>query len=138
MTTKEINTLSIKYIAQTIFIIVALSAIAIGLICTLTLNSIVAPLILSVVFSFVVEVAEALVWRKVMISSKDSITTFYTVVSGFRMLLALFTLLICCIIVGRDSMFEYCIVFITFYFVLLIHHAIFFSHVSNSNNSVKQ
>ena len=60
------------------------------------------PVAVSAVFSIVVESADALVWRKVAKKSPDSLTTFYTAVSGFRMLLALATMLVCYIIVGRD------------------------------------
>ena len=62
------------------------------------------PVAVSAGFAIVVESADALVWRKVARKSPDSLTTFYTAVSGFRMLLALATMLVCYIIVGRDAL----------------------------------
>ena len=89
------------------------------------------PVAVSAVFSIVVESADALVWRKVAKKSPDSLTTFYTAVSGFRMLLALATILVCYIIVGRDAIMPYILVLLVFYFAMLAHHSIFFSHLSN-------
>lgn len=89
------------------------------------------PMAVSAVFSIVVELADALVWRKVAKKSPDSLTTFYTAVSGFRMLLALATMLVCYIIVGRDAIMPYILVLLVFYFAMLAHHSIFFSRLSN-------
>ncbi len=89
------------------------------------------PVEVSAVFSIVVESADALVWRKVAKKSPDSLTTFYTAVSGFRMLLALATMLVCYIIVGRDAIMPYILVLLVFYFAMLAHHSIFFSRLSN-------
>lgn len=89
------------------------------------------PVAVSAVFSIVVESADALVWRKVAKKSPDSLTTFYTAVSGFRMLLALATMFVCYIIVGRDAVAPYIEVMLVYYFVLLAHHSIFFSRLSN-------
>lgn len=89
------------------------------------------PVAVSAVFSIVVEAADALVWRKVAKKSPDSLTTFYTAVSGFRMLLALATMLVCYIIVGRDAIMPYILVLLVFYFAMLAHHSIFFSRLSN-------
>lgn len=89
------------------------------------------PVAVSAGFAIVVESADALVWRKVARKSPDSLTTFYTAVSGFRMLLALATMLVCYIIVGRDAVAPYIVVMLVYYFVLLAHHSIFFSRLSN-------
>ena len=89
------------------------------------------PVAVSAVFSIVVEVADAKVWRRVAKKSPDSLTTFYTAVSGFRMLLALATMFVCYIIVGHDAVAPYIVVMLVYYFVLLAHHSIFFSRLSN-------
>ena len=89
------------------------------------------PVAVSAVVSIVVESADALVWREVAKTSADSLTTFYTAVSGFRMRLALATMCVCYIIVGRDAVAPYIVVMLVDYFVLLAHHSIFFSRLSN-------
>ena len=98
------------------------------------------PMAVSAVFSIVVESADALIWRRVATKSPDSLTTFYTAVSGFRMLLALATMLVCYIIVGRDAIMPYILVLLVFYFAMLAHHSIFFSRLSNGgklNSNIK-
>ena len=127
----DIDRLCIKYIVWSMAYIVVLTAgcflvekfgLFSGLMC---------PVAVSAVFSIVVESADALVWRRVAWKSPDSLTTFYTAVSGFRMLLALATMLVCYIIVGRDAVAPYIVVMLVYYFVLLAHHSIFFSRLSN-------
>ena len=89
------------------------------------------PAAVGAVFSIVVESADALIWRRVATKSPDSLTTFYTAVSGFRMLFALATMLVGYIIVGRDGIMPYILVLLVFYFAMLAHHSIFFSRLSN-------
>ena len=88
----------------------------------------------SVVFALAVEVADILLWRWVAEKHSDSLPTFFTAVSGFRMLLAIFTMVGCWAVVGRDAMAPYCIVFMVFYFVVLTHHSLFFAQVNNSRH----
>ena len=138
----SLNMLEIEYIErcckryrlQSFALLVILSGVTI---CTTFLISgleLGTPLLVSVVFSLVVEIADGLVWKKVASNNPEGLTTFYTAVSGFRMLIALFTLFICYLIVGREQMLRFCIVFMMFYFVFLVHHSVFFSHVSNSHS----
>lgn len=89
------------------------------------------PLTVSWIFMLTVGFVVSLIWKKVAISSPESLPTFFTAVSGFRMLLALFTLFGCYIAVGRDNMGEYLIIFMVFYLVALAHHAMFFARINN-------
>lgn len=122
-----------RYLVESVLITAALVLLALGLAYCLSIDSIVAPLTVSAVFSIVVNALDGLIWKKVASSSEESLPTFYTAVSGFRMLLALATLLVCYLIVGRDAMLVYCLTFIGFYFIHLAHHAIFFARVSNAH-----
>ena len=127
----DIDRLCSKYIVWSIVYIVILT-VGCFIIEKLGLFSgLMYPVAVSAVFSIVVESADALVWRKVAKKSPDSLTTFYTAVSGFRMLLALATMLVCYIIVGRDAIMPYILVLLVFYFAMLAHHSIFFSRLSN-------
>lgn len=122
-----------RYLVESVLTTAALVLLALGLAYCLSIDSIVAPLTVSAVFSIVVNALDGLIWKKVASSSEESLPTFYTAVSGFRMLLALATLLVCYLIVGRDAMLVYCLTFIGFYFIHLAHHAIFFARVSNAH-----
>lgn len=93
------------------------------------------PTIVALSFAVVVESVDALVWGKVKQAGDDGLPTFYTAVSGFRMLLALATLVVCYFVVGRDAMMEYCLVFMGYYFVIMTHHSVFFARISNSHTS---
>ena len=62
---------------------------------------------------------------------QDSITTLYSVVSGFRMLMALFTLFIVYLVVGRSAMLPYVVVFMVFYLVMVAFHSVYFSRITN-------
>ena len=127
----DIDRLCRKYIAWSMVYIIVL-AIGAYLVEMFGLASgLMSPVVVSTVFSIVVESADAFVWRRVAKKSPDSLTTFYTAVSGFRMLLALATMLVCYIIVGREAIMPYILVLLVFYFAMLAHHSIFFSRLTN-------
>ena len=127
----DIDRLCSKYIVWSMIIVVLLTVAAFLVEKTGLASALMYPVAVSAVFSIVVESADALVWRRVAKKSPDSLTTFYTAVSGFRMLLALATMFVCYIIVGRDAVAPYIVVMLVYYFVLLAHHSIFFSRLSN-------
>ena len=127
----DIDKLCGRYIAWSMIFVVLLTVAAFLVEKTGLASALMYPVAVSAVFSIVVESADALVWRRVAKKSPDSLTTFYTAVSGFRMLLALATMLVCYIIVGRDAIMPYILVLLVFYFAMLAHHSIFFSRLSN-------
>ncbi len=129
----DVRKLGFRYIVQSISIIIILAIIVLAVSCWGNVEGIVSPLLVSVVFSLVINMADGIIWRYVAAGNPDFLPTFYTAVSGFRMLFALATLFGCYLAVGRNAMLEYCIVFMVYYFVLLIHHSLFFSKVSNSH-----
>ncbi len=130
----NIERIGLRYLCQSAAIIVVLCIATVATAYFTGIAGLKAPLIVSAVFSLVIDGADGLIWTRVAKSSPQSLTTFYTAVSGFRMLIALFTLFCVYLAVGRDNMTEYCIVFLVFYFVLLAHHSVFFSRVSVSHS----
>ena len=129
----HIKRLAARYAVQTVVAVAFVSAIVAGLNAMgLFGASITAPLIVSVVFALAVEAADILLWRWVASCHSDSLPTFFTAVSGFRMLLAVFTVVGCWAVVGHDAMAPFCVVFMVFYLVVLAHHSLFFARVSNS------
>ena len=85
------------------------------------------PIWVSTGFSLIFLLGFAVLWKWVVRKHKDSVTTLYSVVSGFRMLMALFTLFI----VGRAAMLPYVLVFMIFYLVMVAYHSIYFSRITN-------
>ena len=89
------------------------------------------PIWVSTVFSLIFLLGFAVLWRWVVRKHKDSVTTLYSVVSGFRMLMALFTLFIVFLVVGRAAMLPYVLIFMIFYLVMVAYHSIYFSRITN-------
>lgn len=134
----DIGKLSKRYIRQGLSIMFGLFLISLAIINVWHLDILLIPLIVSVTFSTVVDVADALAWRKIALSHPQSLPVFYSAVSGLRMLLALVVMLVYYLVVGSDSMLVFFLVFVTFYLALLLHHSIFFSRVSNSTDKLKK
>ena len=128
--TKDIQKLSIAYIRTGLLVTVAL-ALACLMLMQVRMINLLTPVIVSVVFSLVVCVAIALIWRRVAQRSADSLPTFFTAVSGFRMLLALAVMFVYYLVDNQNSMLRFLVVFIAFYFAMLAHHSIFFARINN-------
>ena len=109
--------------------------VALALICLMLQQvrylNLLTSVIISVVFSLIVCAVIALVWRRVAQSSPESLPTFFTAVSGFRMLLALAVMFVYYLVDNQDSMLRFFMVFIAFYFGMLAHHSIFFARINN-------
>lgn len=82
-------------------------------------------------YMLLVVASEAMVWRWVAASHSDSLPTYFTAVSGFRLLLALAIMFIYYLSVEQGAMLKFFMVFMIFYVVQLVHHSIFFAKVSN-------
>ena len=61
----------------------------------------------------------------------EMLPSFFTGVSGFRFLGALLLITIWFLVVGREQIMTFIMVFFAYYLVTLIHHSIFFSRVSH-------
>ena len=128
----EINRKCVKYISGTVILSGVLSllmyiAAIIGWVTDWML-----PVVVSVAFSLVMELADVLVWRMVSLKAPNFLTTFYSSVSGFRMLLALAALFVCYLLVDEEKMMTLDVVFLIYYAVMLVHHAIFFAREANA------
>lgn len=131
LTDKEISKICRKYVVQAFCFVLILALLTILIATATNIKNINAPLMVASLFTFIVEAIDAIMWGKVKKNGDDGLPTFFAAVSGFRMLLALFTLFVCYLIVGRDAMTEYCVVFLCYYLLMIIHHSVFFSHLSN-------
>ena len=89
------------------------------------------PIIVSLCFILVVDIASALVFRWVATKHSDMLPTFITGVSGFRFLAALVVMAVWYVLSDRTLMMQFIMVFLVYYMASLIHHSIFFSRVSS-------
>lgn len=90
-----------------------------------------APVMVSASFIVVTTIIIALLWKWIATNHQDFLVTFFTSVSGFRMLLALAVITTCYFVVGRDGITPYIVVFMLYYFAGLAQHSIFFSRINN-------
>lgn len=132
--TNNIKKLSIAYMRTGLMVIVTLSLIALMVMQVRYVNLLI-PVIVSVVFSLVTCAAISLVWQRVALRHPDSLPTFFTAVSGFRLLLALAVMFVYYLVDNQDSMLRFFMVFIVFYFGMLIHHSVFFARINNRLSS---
>ena len=122
--------LSKSYMKQGLFLTIALALLTL-LVMQVWHFDLLTEIIVSVVFSLVVCWTIGLVWRWVARSHQESLPSFFTAVSGFRLLLALALMFVYYLVCGRSAMLPFFVVFMVFYFASLIHHSIFFAKVSN-------
>ena len=127
----DINKLSISYLRQELYLAIGLFLLALLVMRVWFLDDLLTPTIIATVFTLVVSAAIGMIWRRVAKRSPESLPTFFTAVSGFRMLLALAVMFIYYLVFGRSAMLLFVVVFLVFYFVSLAHHSIFFARVSN-------
>lgn len=127
----NIDQLCMKYLRQELFLAVGLFLIALLVMRVWFIDGLLVPAIVAVIFTLVVSGVIGMVWRRVAKHSPESLPTFFTAVSGFRMLLALAVMFIYYLACGRSAMLLFFVVFMVFYFVSLAHHSIFFARVSN-------
>ena len=128
--TKNIEKLSIAYMRYGVMVAVALALVGL-MVMQIWFLDLLTPIIVSVAFSLVTCVAIAQIWKRVAQNSPDSLPTFFTAVSGFRLLLALAVMFVYYLVDTQDSMLRFFMVFIVFYFGMLIHHSIFFARINN-------
>ena len=127
----NIDKLCMSYLRQELCLAVGLFLISLLVMQVWYIDGLLIPAIVSVLFTLVVSGAIGLIWRRVAKRSPESLPTFFTAVSGFRMLLALAAMFVYYLVFGRSAMLLFFVVFMVFYFVSLAHHSIFFARVSN-------
>lgn len=121
------------YAIQSVVAVAVLSMAVLSLQKFAHVDGLVSPLVVSALFALIVELADIIIWKHIAQTNEDMLPTFFSAVSGFRMLLAIFTLVGCYIAVGRSAMLEYCLVFMVFYLWIIIHHSLFFSRLTNAH-----
>ena len=88
---KMISKLTKRYSIQTLFAVAVMSLVVILIKTFAHVDTLVYPLVVSVVFTLVIEFADVIIWKFLAKNSVDTLPTFFSAVSGFRMLLAIAT-----------------------------------------------
>lgn len=125
----KIRKMSINYIRQGLYVSAALFLLTL-LVMQVWFLDLLTPAIVSVAFTLFVCFTIGLVWRYVAKNSPDNLPTFFTAVSGFRLLLALAVMFVYYLL-NKETMLNFFLVFMVFYVASLAHHTFFFARVSN-------
>lgn len=126
----KIRKRSINYMRQGLFLTAALFLLTL-LVMQVWFLDLLTPAIVSVAFTLIVCFTIGMVWNYVAKNSPDNLPTFFTAVSGFRLLLALAVMFVYYLLDSSDTMLRFFIVFMVFYVASLAHHTVFFARVSN-------
>ena len=126
----KIRKMSINYMRQGLYISAALFLLTL-LVMQVWFLDLLTPAIVSVSFTLLVCITIGVVWNYVAKNSPDSLPSFFTAVSGFRLLLALAVMFVYYLLDSNDTMLRFFIVFMVFYVASLAHHTVFFARVSN-------
>ena len=125
----KIRKVSLNYIRQGLYVSAALFMLTL-LVMQVWFLDLLMPAIISVAFTLLMCFTIGLVWRYIAKNSPDSLPTFFTAVSGFRLLLALAVMFVYYLL-NKETMLNFFLVFMVFYVASLEHHTIFFARVSN-------
>lgn len=124
---QKVKKLSIKYMRQSCMIVVVMTSIMFLIMGLFDcLNTMVIPTVVSLSFFIMVEIADVMIWRWVATKHSDGMSTFFTGVSGFRMLLAIAVMFVYYLLSAKGTMLTLFLVFMAYYIVLMAHHSYFF------------
>ena len=87
--TMNINQLSKRYMRQQLFLTAAIFLVTLLVMRVWFLDGLLVPAIVSAGFTLLLGCVIGIVWRRIAMQAPDSLPTFFTAVSGFRLLLAL-------------------------------------------------
>ncbi len=94
------------------------------------------PMVISVVFSYVCGLAYIQGWKAMASRAPESLPKYYLAGSAFRLMAAAIVLLVYCVVERHDiqTIKWFAIVFIVYYIVTLVFDAVFFAKVSKNSN----
>ena len=127
MDERQVGKYKWRYICQSLVTLVLL-AIGVYGVAGLWLGYAVAlPLLVSSVVFLIIELADILIWSRVISRAPENLSTFFMGVSGFRMLLCVLVFFMYYFVVDRQAMLLFLCIFALFYVAMLVHHTLFFS-----------
>ena len=138
---KEVRTTGHTFIKRGIAMVFILLAAAFAIAYTSGNDWIAVPAVVSASYTLAVVVATGVLWERVASRSVDSLTTFYSAVSGFRLLLTIAVMVGYYLVYGREEMLGFLLVLAPFYVAMLVHHSTFFgmkTKIVDKFNNVKQ
>ena len=130
----DIDKISWRYMRQSLVLLVSMTLLALLAVRIWLLDVILTPLLVSVIFALIIEIADVSIWRRVAKKAPDSLPTFFMAVSGFRMLAGIGVMLVYYLSTDHQDMLIFFGIFMAFYFAIMIHHTLFFTVKNKSSN----
>ena len=81
-------------------------------------------------YHVLLEVVVGIIWGHIYENQVEVKASFLMGVSGFRFLVALLVIFIYFLATGRSAMMSFLLLFVPYYFAMLVHHLLFFTHVN--------
>ena len=120
-----------RFIRQGLCLVAALTLIGLLVMRVWYLDEMLVPLIVSAVYALVVYIAYGLVWHRVAKRSPEQQPTFFTAVSGFRLLLTLAVMFVYYLVADGASFLTFFLVFAAYYIAMMTHQSVFYARLFN-------
>lgn len=124
----EINSRAKKYTNQSALIFIPLTIAGIIFQQIVPQPSLINALLVMVIYSFFLEIADAFAWRKIATDKPDYLPQFFLAFQAVRMFASIALIVIIYAIVDSESFWTYLAVFAIYYLALLGHHTLFFAN----------
>lgn len=136
MDNKTIKDTSKRYRQYSLWLLVAVALVILILMSVGGLMRLTCPLLVSVAFTWIANMAYGAAWKGVALSSPSALTKFYLAASALRMMAAALVVVVYCVINrDRQSILDFVAVFFAFYVVTLVFDGVFFARVEKNNNN---
>ncbi len=124
-----------RYYKCSLWVTVGITLVGLLLVNVFNADRYVNPLAVSAVYSIVSSVAYGEAWKAAARVSAGALSRFYLIASAFRLLCAALVVVIYCLVDrDRDSVVDFIVVFLAFYFAILITDCAFFAHFERKVN----
>lgn len=127
-----------KYIKQSILLIAAMFLLSLLYIQLCGDREVmIVPLVVTVVFQLVCCLVYGLLWKRIAVSSPETLPTLYMSASGLRILAGAITVLLFCFLAGdKASIRFFIIIFLIYYFIILIYDTVYFVSVEKKSKKI--
>lgn len=100
-------------------------------------QSMIVPLVVTVLFQLFSCLLYGWAWKKISVTSPDSLPTLYISASGLRILAGAITVLLYCFLTENKAAIRFfVIIFLIYYFVILIYDTVYFVKVEKNSKKV--
>lgn len=135
MDSQQIIKISRLYNKCSLWVVAATALIMLLGISICDAQQLVTPVLISVIYALVTNLAYGLSWKAVANSSPNTLSKFYLSASAIRMMAAVLVAVVFCVMNdNREAIINFVIVFSAFYVVMLVFDGVFFARQERKRN----